>query len=259
MYEKKLIGRKPLYFRYAPPLTDLDDYSDDLPKEPYKNTPKSQRSVYYYWWLFLKEHEGYITCCEAGGEGEYASLYSDFGDVRDDDFMKWWTRGGRKLFCIPQDDPIHVYGGAGFNLTDENRVVVSLPVDRDVDEMLAELKALLKPLRKQVPVRQSDRRARYEVATKPVLSSLHQHWLVWRLRKQNPDMKLYEIADEVGITADDKDGKDPKQLKAIMVSRYIKQSKTLIEYVGKGVFPVMNSFQAKNARVWRTGNASEDR
>lgn len=159
MYEKKLIGRRPLYFRYAPPLTDLDDYSDDLPKEPYKNTPKSQRSVYYYWWLFLKEHDGYMACCEAGGGGEYASLYADFGDVRDDDFMKWWKCGGRQQFCLPQDDPIHVYPSVGFNLNDSNRVVVSLPVDRDVGEMLAELKQLLMPLRKHVPVRQTDKRA----------------------------------------------------------------------------------------------------
>jgi hypothetical protein len=243
MYEKKLIGRKPLYFRYAPPLTELDDYSDDLPKEPYKNTPKSQRSVYYYWWLFLKEHEGYRACCEAGGTGEYAPLYADFGDVRDDDFMAWWKGGGRLLFCIPRDDPIHVYPSAEFTLNDDNRVVVSLPVDRDVDEMLAELKQLLKPLRKHVPVRDDGKRAKYEVATKPVLISLHQHWQVLRLKKKKPDMKLHEIADEIGITADGKNEENPKELKAIKVSRYVRQAKTLIEYVGKGIFPITSAAQ----------------
>lgn len=244
MYEKKLIGRRPLYFRYAPPLTDLDAYSvDDLPKLPFKGALPYQRSVYYYWWLFLKEHEGYRACCEAGGTGEYASLYADFGDVRDDDFIAWWKGGGRLLFCIPQDDPIHLYPSAEFTLNEDNRVVVSLPVDRDVDEMLAELKQLLKPLRKHVPVRDDGKRAKYEVATKPVLSSLHQHWQVWRLKKQKPDMKLHEIADEVGITADDKEGKDPKQLKAIIVSRYKRQAETLIEYVGKGIFPITSAAQ----------------
>ncbi len=94
------------------------------------------------------------------------------------------------------------------------------------------------------------------MATKPVLISLHQHWQVWRLRKQNPNIKLHEIADEVGITADDKDGKDPKQLKAIMVSRYIRQAKTLIEYVGKGLFPITNSYQLKNLRLGRDSRVS---
>lgn len=245
MYEKQLIGRRPLYFRYAPPLTDLDAYSDDdLPKLPFKGALPFQRSVYYYWWLFLKENEGYIACCESGGSGEYAALYADFGDVRDDDFMRWWKRGGRLLFSIPQDDPIHVYPSAEFNMADDNRVVVSLPVDRDVDELLAELKQLLKPLRKQLPVRATDKRAKYEVATRPILSSLYQHWQVWRLRKQNPEMKLHDIADEVGIAADDKNGNDPKQLKAIAVSRNMRQAKTLIEYVGKGIFPITKPAQA---------------
>jgi hypothetical protein len=246
MYEKKLIGRRPLYFRYAPPLTDLDAYSDDkLPKEPYTDTPRSQRSVYYYWWLFLKEHDGYRACCEAGGTGEYAALYADFGDVRDDDFMKWWKRGGRLLFCIPQDDPIHLYPSSEFQLNDEDRIVVSIPVHRDVDDMLAELKALLKPLRKHVPLRKTDKRAKYEVAAKPVLHSLHQHWQVCRLKKQNPNMKLYEIADELGIGANEKSDRDPKELKAIAVSRLVRQANTLIEYVGKGIFPITNAWQLK--------------
>jgi hypothetical protein len=245
MYEKQLIGRRPLYFRYAPPLTDLDSYTaDELPKLPFKGALPHQRSVYHYWWLFLKEHEGYRVCCESGGIGEYAALYADFGDVRDDDFMKWWKRGGRLLFSIPQDDPIHVYPSADFKLNDENRVVVSLPVDRDVDELLAELKALLKPLRKQVSVRESDKRAKYEPATRPVLHSLHQHWQVYRLQKQKPDMKLHEIGDEIGIIVDEKDGADPKAVKAATVSRYLKQANTLIEYAGKGIFPIMTNAQA---------------
>lgn len=254
MYEKKLIGRRPLFFRYAPPLTGLDDYSaDELPKEPYKDTPKSQRSVYYYWWLFLKEHDGYRACCEAGGAGEYARLYADFGDIRGDDFMGWWKTTGRYLFCEPQDEPIHVHPSPAFRLDDENRLVVSIPVDRDVDEMLAELKQLLKPLRKQVPVRQSSEGARYRVMTKPVLSSLHQHYEVWRLRKQHADKPLHEIGDLAGIIVDDRgdEGKDPKQIKASTVSRYLNQAKCLITYVGLGYFPISTTAQASLLKINR--------
>lgn len=245
MYEKQLAGRRPLYFRYAPPLTGLDDYSDDeLPKLPFRDAKPYQRSVYYYWWLFLREHEGYRATCDAGGTGECAALYSDFGDVRGDDFMRWWKRTGRELFCIPQDDPIHVHPSPQFRLDDASRVVVSLPVDRDVDDLLAELKQLLKPLRKQVPVRDAGRRARYEVATKPVLSSLHQHWEVYNLRKQHPVLPLHEIGDMAGVLVDEKDGADAKQVKAITVSRYLKQARCLIEHVGKGLFPITRPEQA---------------
>lgn len=245
MYEKQLMGRRPLYFRYAPPLTGLDDYSDEeLPKLPFRHAKPHQRSVYYFWWLFLKEHEGYRATCEAGGGGEYASLYADFGDVRGDDFMRWWKRTGRELFCEPQDEPIHVHPSPQFRLDDPSRVVVSLPVDRDVDDLLAELKQLLKPLRKQVPVRSSDKRARYEVATKPVLSSLHQHWEVWQLRKQHPAKPLHEIGDMAGVQVDDKNFTDVKQVKAITISRSLKETRCLIEHVGKGLFPIMRPEQA---------------
>lgn len=245
MYEKQLIGRRPLYFRHAPPLTGLDDYSDDeLPKLPFREAKPYQRSVYYFWWLFLKEHDAYVATCEAGGKGEYAALYADFGDVRGDDFMAWWKRTGRYLFCEPQDEPIHIHPSVDFKLDDPNRVVVSLPIDRDVDEMLAELKQLLKPLRKQIPVRDSCKRARYEVATKPVLSSLHQHWQVYNLRRQHPTKPLHEIADIAGVLVDGTSFTDVKQVKAISVNRTLKQANCLIDYVGKGHFPITRPEQA---------------
>lgn len=246
MYEKQLLGRKPLLFRHAPPLTGLDDYSpEELPKPPFKNAKSWQISVYYFWWLFLREHEGYRATCEAGGKGDYSILYRDFGDVRDDNFMAWWKKTGRYLFCEPQDEPIHVHPSAEFNLDDPSRVVVSIPVARDVNDVLAELKQLLKPLRKQVRVKDSSGEPRYPVLAKPVLSSLHQHYQVHQLRKQHPKKPLHELADLAGITVDDKDGADPKQVKAIVVSRYIKQAKCLIEHVGKGQFPITRPEQLK--------------
>lgn len=249
MYEKQLMGRRPLLFRHAPPLTGLDDYStDELPKLPFKGAKPWQRSVYYFWWIFLKEHEGYMATCAAGGKGPCAKLYEDFGDVRGDNFMRWWKKTGRYLFCEPQEEPIHVHPSAEFRMDDPTRVVVSIPVNRDVDDMLAELKQLLKPLRKQLPVRHDDSQPRYPVLAKPVLSSLHQHWEVWQLRKQHPDKPLHEIGDLAGLVVDDKEGADPKQVKAITVSRYLKQARCLIEHVGRGQFPITRPEQLRLVR-----------
>jgi hypothetical protein len=57
---------------------------------------QQQRSPYYWWWAYLKRNQQYIKCCERGGKGKYAKLYSDFGDVRGDDFASWWGRGQRR-------------------------------------------------------------------------------------------------------------------------------------------------------------------
>lgn len=241
VYEKKLMSRRPMRFRYAPPLTGLDDYSaDELPKVPFKGAKPYQRSVYYYWWLFLKEHDGYRACCEAAGEGDFAKLYADFGDIRGDDFMAWWKRTGRSLFCEPDSEPILVDTGGGLGPSDDTRLVVSLPLNRDFDELLADLRQMLMPLRKQVPLTPSTGQARYPVSAKPVLSSLHQHHQLWTLRKQHPDVPLHELADMAGIepSGEDERGVDVKQVKASTASRYLKQARCIIDYVGKGYFPI---------------------
>lgn len=61
----------------------------------HKPSPKylQERSVYYWWWAYLKRNSEYIKCCDAGGKGKLARLYTDFGDVRSDDFRAWW--GGK--------------------------------------------------------------------------------------------------------------------------------------------------------------------
>lgn len=60
-----------------------------------------ERSPYYWWWAYLRRNSDYLACCEAGGTGELAALYADFGDVRSDDFRSWWggsEQRGAKLF-----------------------------------------------------------------------------------------------------------------------------------------------------------------
>lgn len=79
----------------------------DLPHfgRPNKRLPlgHQQRSPYYWWWAYLRRNEEYLACCEAGGKGPLADHYKWFGDVRQDDFYKWWHDGDRgiRLFAEP--------------------------------------------------------------------------------------------------------------------------------------------------------------
>jgi hypothetical protein len=59
---------------------------------------KQQASPYYWWWAFMRRNPRYVDCCNNNGSGELASLYKDFGDVRDDDFRLWWNLHGIGLF-----------------------------------------------------------------------------------------------------------------------------------------------------------------
>jgi hypothetical protein len=124
MFTKALVGNRELVFAYAPPQTDLDlrlgrdgkeQEQKNLPKPPGKDTDKFLRSVYYYWWAFLRLNESYIECCKNGGKGQHAALFRDFGDIRDqayhtvekseDKFQAWWIKRGAYLFCEPHEFP----------------------------------------------------------------------------------------------------------------------------------------------------------
>ena len=97
--------------------------------------------------------------------------------------------------------------------------------------------------------------AKYPVFTKPVLSALHQHWSLWQLRKQRPDLKLHELAEAAELTFSDRS--DSPEAKAIVVSRYLRQAKHMITYVGRGLFPVTNPKQLdldESPVAERTGN-----
>lgn len=249
MFEKMLFSGKALYFRYAPPLTDLDEISDDeLPNRPYPHAKKFERSVYFYWWSFLRENAAYIACCEAGGEGPMSKLYADFGDVRGESFMDWWTGGARLLFCEPPEAEIISYTSLPREPVGEDRVLLSIPVTGDIDRTMAELRKMLQEAFAYAR-RQRERRntatesfslAAYPVFTKPVLTALHERLVALRARNANPDASLYDIGIATGMadrTSGIPDDADHRNRVTASVSRYIREAKALVFNVGEGRFP----------------------
>ncbi len=249
MFEKMLYGGKSLYFRYAPPLTDLDEISEgELPNAPYKSAPKHERSVYFYWWAFLRENEAYIACCDAGGSGPMSKLYADFGDVRGESFMGWWRAGARMLFCEPPEEAITRYLSLPRDPISEDRVLLSVPVTGDLERTMAEMRKMLKKAfdyERRRRVRQEGSRdpysrAKYPVFKKPVLTALQERLITYRARKANPNASYYEIGKISGVadrTAGIPDDAAHKNAVMASVSRAIKEATALIYNVGEGRFP----------------------
>lgn len=165
MFTKALVDGRVLQFAFAPPQTDLDlrwgpngepIEQADLPQPPRRNMPPLCRSMYYYWWAFLRLNQDYIACCERGGEGQFAELYGDFGDVRDnarptinndgDHFKAWWIERGAYLFAEPVDRawPEIITDLANVK-QDENQILVSVPLGQSLKDTLKELRQLLGP------------------------------------------------------------------------------------------------------------------
>lgn len=264
MYEKMLYGRRVLYFRYAPPVTNLDDTSARDTQLPYPYAPGYKWSVYYYWWAFLRLSERYKDCCESGGEGELADLYAYFGDVRGDNFMRWWTKGGhtreselgmhtgRHLFSQGVRYPIREINDPMLDKELEtDRIVLSIPVGTDLKRMTAEFQQLMRPIVKHRIRERGEQKgeALFEVTSKnPSLKSLHKILEAYEAKQQFPDLKQYDLAKKIGIPetiTGDEDDVNHKIAVTTELRRRLDKAKLLIRNVERGRFPDFTDYEKR--------------
>jgi hypothetical protein len=216
-----------------------------------------KHSAYYLWWQFLRRHEGYRRTCEKGGKGAYAKLYKDFGDVHATEFKAWWTDNSRgmRLFSEPPA-PIGVVALSDqdmLDLVDQGRdsqtLIVAIPLDYQRRIITKEFNKLLTKhfTRKQGDKRVHQSRARYPLAKVPDVAALLITLECYDYRKKHPEKPLWWIAQQVGVSARltaaelAGTGGSTVNKKASMtagVSRKLKHAATIIDGVGKGIFPV---------------------
>ena len=171
---------------------------------------KWQESVYYLWWEFLRRHDGYEKTCNHLGKGKYAKLYRDFGNVHAGGFKEWWTKDdrGARLFAepaIPQSvvrltkDDLATFC---LEWDGENVLVFAAPLflpKRPIQRSIARL------LKQHHPRKRGERtikesRALYPVSGQFNFFSLRRALAVYDLKKSQPTIKHWEIAQRLGFT-----------------------------------------------------------
>jgi len=210
-----------------------------------------ENSVYYWWWEYLKRHEGYKRTCSQEGKGRYAKLYADFGDVHASDFKTWWREYGVILFSEPQKEHLlSVIEGEipAENLGNPSLLFVQIPLNLPVRTIKQKFEKLLKKHHKGAKGIRYARasHAKYPVIGQPNINALKTTLMVYDYRAANPDLTLWEIA----LILDQFKGFVPaknsqmkladhtaKNLMSATVSRYLKKAETMIENVGLGRFP----------------------
>lgn len=232
------------YFQYAPPTDRLEDATKGKrPSAPFAGAAPWQCSVYYFWWLFLRENEAYQTACQTRGQGKCRALYLDFGDIYATDFPTWWMETGRDLFCEPRSAGVQTTTRDELGNKADERIILSIDRGSDVERVLAEVRSLLRKPENKIRDKGASQ-ALYQVFTKPVLTSLHQHHKVYTLARENPSMTMHEIGHQAGIMPSLKpNDADAKAMLASVTSRTLRQAENIIKYVSEGVFPVMNDGQ----------------
>lgn len=241
-------GRDVLFFRYAPPKPERDLF-DDLstakqPNPPYPGAPGWHRSVYYYWWRFIRLNEDFrrVVRRELAAPGTVAH---DFRHALDFKFRDWWPRYGRYLFCEPPELGLRLEDPPVPAARVDDRIVVSIPAHGDLERVLADMRSLLQPVMASKKAEAGGSRARYPVWTKPVLTSLEQHYRILKAHHAHPEWNYIELANAVGIMAAYHDHQDGalNNKKSAVAGRMVKQAKFMVEQAARGRFPVMNQKQ----------------
>ena len=248
---KKSRANRPLFFVYAPPLKRKRPSNRRAVEPPYQGAPAWKCSVYYYWWEYLRRHEGYRQTCESVGRGKYADLYADFGNVHEGVFWSWWTEHA-ELFAEPPIRHVSVEHSVS---TDQNTLTLIVPLENKLSVSMKQIKRLLEPQVQKAARKKTQSQAKYPVATKPVLRTLHEHLLVWDAKQQNPTVHDSELADIAGISvnavvngetvaelrAEDLPTRDLerviKRRKQLAVQRHLRIAEQYIRNVASGEFP----------------------
>jgi len=225
-----------------------------------------QRSPYYWWWQYLRRNAEYIECCEQGGFGELAALFEDFGDVREDNFHKWWTSG--KGFWLFSEQPLSV-NFAELEAPqdwqphwDKSEVMVlAIPLTMSKRRLKGAFAKLLdsrhtgnKSGRPSLAKLKDVSTAHYKLENNYTISGLmttlavYDMWVENQSKPKAERMTLWEIGKALNINkpaikdAESKSSADRlvgRNVLAATVSRYLKQAKALIANTAKGKFPLM--------------------
>ena len=172
-----------------------------------------RRNIFYFWWEFLRRHDGYKDCCNRGGAGRYKELYADWGNVHAyENFWKWWSEEvqttelrGEYLFAEPYEFRQIEEVKTLKNQT-QDEMIVSIPLEVRTAELTRSLRRLLQQHTERSRAARRKSRARYPVSasvplltllkTLQVYDLLKEHKEALKLPNKHPDkMFKYEIAD----------------------------------------------------------------
>ncbi len=225
-------------FRFAPPFVERDSFGRKAPKLPFAGANEWQNSVYYFWWAYLRFHEGYCRTCAQDGRGAFRKLYADFGNVHKGTFRQWWKTHGVELFAEPRTERARIMTADEASRIATDHLLIVVPVDRKYRTLMRHIGLELRPALKLAKEGRPLSRAKYKISGKPVLHALHTHLRVWRIRQKNPNLKLHEIAVKAGLGVGGANNpNDPKRALATLARRHITIAEEYIESAASTEFP----------------------
>jgi len=213
-----------------------------------------KKTVYYWWWAYLKRNQEYLKCCEAGGKGKLSKLYQDFGEVRSDDFQKWWSKDdrGAKLFSDPLVDSTVRVLNEGDIVYGDDVLTIAFPLSLPKRHLKKRLNDLLMKLHKgkQGFQQAKSSKAKYRFKGQPNLKGLERALKVYdhleELKAQGIKKPQWKVGMDLNILRDEDriDRTDPpktaeykRRVITAIVGRLKKRASESVQNVVKGLFP----------------------
>ena len=231
-----------------------------------EETAAAKRSLYYWWWRYLRLSSDYWWLCQLKGDtrdAAFATTYTNFGDVFEDDFDDWWEKKGTLVFKYKlPPPPIRFIDETTVHKTAAYRGMykVAIPMHYTKTQIFKQLRELLKD---HEPIEIPDRYATaYQVNSirgmgKKVLIDAHRIWCLNDaiIREKAADrlnrpekFTQYWIGRKLEITpiADPTKYKSEKVIEnerlavRVKVNRYLSKANLLIRNVEMGKFPCLD-------------------
>ena len=195
-----------------------------------------------------------MKCCEAGGNGKLFKLYQDFGDVRSDDFQKWWSQDdrGANLFSDPLAESTVRLLDEGDIVSGGDVLTISFPLTLPKRHLKKRLNDLLikyhKGLRGVQQAKSST--AKYRFKGQPNLMGLERALKVYdhleELKAKGVKKPQWKVAMDLNIVEDQyrvhrtdtpKTAEDKRRVLTAIVGRLKKKASSSVQNVAKGIFP----------------------
>lgn len=195
-----------------------------------------------------------MKCCEAGGKGKLSNLYKDFGDVRSDDFQKWWSQDdrGAKLFSDPLVESTVRLLDEGDIVGGDDVLTIAFPLTlpkRYLKKRLNDL--LIKHHKGQRGVQQAkSSKAQYRFSGQPNLMGLERALKVYdhleELKTQGLKKPQWKVAMDLNIVEDEyrvhrtdtpKTAEDKRRVLTAIVGRLKKKASESVKRTSSGLFP----------------------
>jgi hypothetical protein len=220
-----------------------------------------QRSPYYWWWAYLRRNTDYLATCAEPKVGKLASLYADFGDVRNDDFRSWW--GGseqRGAYLFAEQAPAFRLNvlkekeeWQDYLATSDNVVVIAVNMAIGRRKLQSDFAALLAQTHQSQqgrPAMQSVKStARYPLYRNYTIDNLrrmlaaYDAWLENELRPASQRLKQWQLGESIKLVPDamttknDMNYRDKRNVMSVTFNKFVKRASIIIANTTNGHFP----------------------